>query len=384
MKNSSKSEIEKILARQSPSRFVYAPNYWQWFKHQKDHNLVPDEIKHCKTLQDLYTYLNVDIFSRNIYADPEKYWFGGICDEMIDHYEVKESIEHSGKDKVIVKEYLGSEGKLIEKLRFVYNDSTLVQDRFLVTDYIKRFDVFKQFLSNRKWVFKKKKFNNISQSLGENGVVIAGEFFSPLKMLHLTMGPINSVYFLMEYPEQARQLIEIHELAQLSSIKQCVENGVKVIMSMDNLDTMFHPPDYIKEFSASYYQKASAICHAHGAYFFIHACGQQKANLRLISSYQVDGLEGVAFPPLGDVMLDEAMEDTGSSFIITGGISAMETMNLKTREEIYSYVETLFRKMLPYKNRFIFSSSCNTAIDTSWNTIKLFRDAWMHFRDMKV
>jgi uroporphyrinogen-III decarboxylase len=78
------------------------------------------------------------------------------------------------------------------------------------------------------------------------------------------------------------------------------------------------------------------------------------------------------------------MEDTGSSFIITGGISAMETMNLKTREEIYSYVETLFRKMLPYKNRFIFSSSCNTAINTSWDTIKHFRDAWMHYRDMKV
>jgi hypothetical protein len=144
LKNSSKSEIEKILARQTPSRFVYAPNYWQWFKHQKDHNLVPDEIKHCKTLQDLYVYLNVDIFSRNIYADPEKYWFGGICDETIDHYEVKESIEHSGKDKVIVKEYRGSEGKLIERLRFVYNDSTLVQDKFLVTDYIKKFDVFKQ------------------------------------------------------------------------------------------------------------------------------------------------------------------------------------------------------------------------------------------------
>jgi uroporphyrinogen-III decarboxylase len=151
---------------------------------------------------------------------------------------------------------------------------------------------------------------------------------------------------------------------------------------MDNLDTMFHPPDYVREYSGSFYEKASAICHEADAKFFIHACGQQKQNLGLISSYQVDGLEGVAFPPLGDVWLDEAMTLTSPGFIITGGISAMETRDLKSRAEIFHYVEELFRKMLPYKNRFIFSSSCNTAIDASWETILHFRDAWLQFRDM--
>ena len=88
MKHSSSAEIDKIFSGQEPSRFVYAPNYWQWFKHQKDHNLLPDEIKHCNTLLDLYNYLGVDVFSRNIYSDPEKYWFGGICDEVLDDFEI--------------------------------------------------------------------------------------------------------------------------------------------------------------------------------------------------------------------------------------------------------------------------------------------------------
>jgi uroporphyrinogen-III decarboxylase len=145
---------------------------------------------------------------------------------------------------------------------------------------------------------------------------------------------------------------------------------------------MFHPPDYVKEYSSSYYKKASRICHSHGAKFFIHACGQQKANLELISSYNVDGLEGVSSPPLGDVSLDEAMRITRDDFIITGGISAIETRDLITKEEIFNYVEALFRQLLPYKNRFVFSSSCNTSIDTSWETIKHFRDAWLCFRNM--
>jgi len=186
----------------------------------------------------------------------------------------------------------------------------------------------------------------------------------------------------MECPEKAAELMKMHEESQLRCLEQTVKMGVKVVMAMDNLDTMFHPPGYVQDYSASFYRRASKVCHDNGARFFIHACGQQKDNLKLISSYGVDGLEGVAAPPLGDVMPDEAMLSTDSGFIITGGISAMETRNLKSREDIFGYVGELFRKMLPYKNRFIFSSSCNTAIDTSWETIINFRDAWLEFRDI--
>jgi hypothetical protein len=382
MNNTPKIEVEKILKHREPSRFVYAPNYWQWFKHQKDHHVLPNEIKHCETLLDLYNYLGVDIFSRNIYSDPEKYWFGGICDEIIDDFEILENRSYSGKDKLTVKEYRSSRGSLHENLVYAFNESTLIQNKFLVTDYINEFEIFKHLVANRRWVFNREKFNTICQSVGENGIVIAGEFFSPLKMLHFAMGPINSVYFLMEFPDQAKSILDLHEKAQLDCLRQCVENGVKVIMSMDNLDTMFHPPDYVLEFSASFYKKASDLCHAHGASFFIHACGQQKSNLELISSLQVDGLEGVASHPLGDITYVEAMENTRNNFIVTGGISAMETRDLKTKKEIFQYVGTLFKNMLPYKSRFIFSSSCNTAIDTSWETIIHFRDAWLKYRNM--
>ncbi len=107
----------------------------------------------------------------------------------------------------------------------------------------------------------------------------------------------------------------------------------------------------------------------------------RKDNLKLIDSLNVDGLEGVAFPPLGDVELHEALQMTSDKFIITGGISAIETRDLKTRQEIFHYVEDLFSRMRPYKNRFIFSASCNTAIDAGWETIKNFRDAWLEYRD---
>jgi len=241
--------------------------------------------------------------------------------------------------------------------------------------------LLEQFIASRKWKYNPSKFEAVQQKVGEEGVVIVGDFFSPLKMLHLAMDPIHTVYFLMEKPEFAKSLLDLHENAQLELVKQCVNGGVKAIMAMDNLDTMFHTPDYVRDYSASFYEKASAICHDAGAKFFIHACGNQKENLPIIASCGVDGLEGVAFSPFGNVELDEAMRLTPAHFIITGGISAIQTRDLKTKDEVFNYVKNLFERMKPYKNRFVFAPSCNTPIDTSWDTIKQFRDAWLEYKD---
>ena len=38
--------VEAVLARKTPPRMVYAPNYWQWFAHHQNHGLLPEEIAH--------------------------------------------------------------------------------------------------------------------------------------------------------------------------------------------------------------------------------------------------------------------------------------------------------------------------------------------------
>ena len=376
----SRATIEKILSNQTPSGFVFAPNYWQWFAHHRNHGILPEELKGCETQLDMINYLGVDVFSRNIYCRQDEYWFGGICDEYFEDGKVEVSIRSENNNKVTIKDYRLSKGFLSEELLYVFDESTIIQKKFLITDYKEQGRLLEQFVNSRKWKFNKMKFIQAENEVGERGLVIVGDFFSPLKLLHLVMGPVNAVYFLMEQPEFAGTIMEIHEIRQLDLVKQAVSNGVSVTMSMDNLDTMFHPPEYVEAYSASFYEKAAAICHENGARFFIHACGNQKDNLKLISSLNVDGLEGVAFPPLGDVGLDEAMQMTSDNFIITGGISAIETRDLKSRKEVFDYVENLFSKMKPYMNRFIFSASCNTAINTSWETIKYFRDAWLEYR----
>lgn len=259
--------VEMVLQNQKPSGFVFAPNFWQWFSHHQNHGILPDEIKHCKSQLDMINWLGLDVFSRNIYCKQDEYWFGGICDELFDGVEVKSTTHIEYGNKITEKEYRCSSGVLTEQIRYVFKESTIVQTKFLITDYTEQASLLEQFLASRKWRFNPLKFEAIRNKVGDKGVVVVGDFFSPLKMLHLVMNPVQTVYFLMDQPEFAKSLLEIHENAQLDIIKQCVSNGVKVVMSMDNLDTMFHPPDYVEAYSASFYEKASAVCHDHGAKF---------------------------------------------------------------------------------------------------------------------
>jgi uroporphyrinogen-III decarboxylase len=96
----------------------------------------------------------------------------------------------------------------------------------------------------------------------------------------------------------------------------------------------------------------------------------------LIASLGVDGLEGVAYPSLGDIELDDAMRLSGERLIITGGISALETERFQSADEVRRYLENLMRRLHPYRHRFMLSASCNTSIRTPWATLKWFRDAW--------
>ncbi len=376
------SPVRAILRNEKPHRFVYAPNFWQWFTHRLNHNSVPQEIKHCKTQLDVIRYLNLDVFSRNIYSDPYEYWFGGLSEEIFDSVKKQEISYRDGKDIIREKRYITKSGLVSERLRYVMSESTLVTENFLIDDYQNQLKIFKEFIEGRSWVFDSEKFQKIQNSVKDRGVVIAGELFSPLKMLHFYVGLADTTYLLVDHEEQALELMQIHEQRQLELLRQMLKAGVKVVMSMDNLDASFHPPAYVEKYSASFYEKASALAHQYNSRFLIHACGQQRANLARISSLGVDGLEGLVYPPLGDIEMEEALKITHDRFIITGGISAHETRNLTEKKQIFDYIKTLFERVRPYSNRFILSASCNTAIDTPWQTIKHFRDAWSEYNTL--
>ena len=372
-------EVRRVLRREDPGRMVYAPNYWQWFTHHRNHGLLPEELRDCGSQLEMIRHLGLDVFSRNVYCDETACWFGGLAEEVWEGVEFEERRIGSGRDTVTEKTCHTASGTLTERLRFVFAESTLVQEEHLLDDYDEQLEQFDCYVRGRRWRFDREKFAQWRAAVGEDGIVNAGELLSPLKLLHMTAGASDAVYLLEDHPERCAEWMAIHEEAQLDLVRQMLDAGVEAMIAMDNLDTAFHPPAYVERCSASFYERASALCREAGATLFIHACGQQRANLKRIGELGVDGLEGVAYPPMGDVELEEAMELSGDRLIITGGISAHETERFQNADEVRRYVEDLVKRLEPFRHRFMLSASCNTSIRTPWETLKWFRDAWQEF-----
>ena len=371
-----RDRVQGILKRRALGRMVYAPNYWQWFTHHRNHGLLPAEVRHVTSQLELIRWLGLDVFSRNLYCDASQCWFGGLAEEIWAGVEVNIRRHTDDRDLVIEKVYHTRGGDLSERLRFVFSESTLVQEKFLLDDATRQADAFEELLRGRRWRFNRALYEQWQEKVGDDGLVVAGELFSPLKLLHLAAGAANAVFLLEDLPDRCREWMSICEAAQLNLVRQMLTAGVPAMMAMDNLDAAFHTPKYLERCSAGFYEQASRLCRDAGSAFFIHACGHQRAILPLMASLGVDGLEGVAFPPLGDVDLDEAMRLTGDRMIITGGISAMETENFQSYDEVRRYVEKLFARMKPYAHRFMCAASCSTSIRTRWEVLKRFRDAW--------
>lgn len=371
--------MQAILGRRRPPRMPYGPNYWQWFTHHRNHGILPPELAGCASQLEMMQRLGLDVFSRNVYCDPQACWFGGLATAVYDGVEFEEKSLVSGRDLVTERRWHTHRGDLTERVRYVLAGSTLVQEKFLIGDPETDRAAFGELVSARRWRFNAALWREWQARVGDAGLVNAGELFSPLKLLHLAAGADQAVLMLEDYPEECRAWMDRHEAAQLDLVDQMLAAGVPVMTAMDNLDSAFHPPRYVEAYSASFYEGASRRCHERGGQFFIHACGRQRAILQQIAGYGVDGLEGVAFPPLGDVELDEAMTLAGDRLIITGGISAAEFERLHTREQVFDYVRDLVRRMTPHAHRFVLSASCATPYTAPWPVLQHFHDAWREF-----
>jgi hypothetical protein len=368
----SRERIIRLLSGETPDRVVFAPNIWQWFEYHKRHGL-PRELEGCETQLDVFRILGVDIFSRNLITDISERLFGGHVREEWPSLEVERTVEGDLTRRV----YHTSCGDLSEVLWFDRDGTTLVQKEHLFKDFDREYPAWKAFFEARELVFDPGSFRELENLVRDSGLVIAGEITNPLKQIHMLARQDNAIYLLFDHEPEMLELMDIYAAKALDLIRQMLDCGVRVVMCMDNLDSFFYPPEHFERYCTPFFRRASELCHERGAWLFSHACGRQRQIISHVVNCGLDGLEGIAFPPLGDIQLWEA-KAAGKRFIVEGGLSASQLEGDVTQAQADEHVRNLFEKMRPF-DRFIFSMSCNTSIAAKWDTIKRYRDAWLKY-----
>ena len=377
---------ERILAvfRGEKVDFVpFSPNIYQWFYYHLANGKLPAEIAHARHPFDALRHLGADILARwdTQLATREIYTAG----EFSEFYSGE-----TGEDEPLITSfncYPPRKNKCARK--FVSPYGTLTQTwaytkeagaDFELGFWWKSWDEYpavRFMLECLEYTFDAAEFHRWVERVGADGVVMAHLTESPLKRLHWLAGPENASLFIMDHPAEMQALARIHERKALTLLEDIVDNlETEIFISLDNLDSVFYPPYFYKDYCQSFFSQAAEIIHRRGKFFVVHACGHNRVLLPLVGKSGVDCLEGITPPPLGDVELNEARQLAGSeNFVVNGGMDAPhQEITEDTEARLHEYTRRQMESMGD-KRYFIFASSCNTSYLTPWENLVCFRDA---------
>lgn len=358
-----KENLRLTLSGRKPQWVPFSPNFCQWFIHHKNFGLLPDELHGCADYIDAMKVLGCDIFSRNVDS--------GFRTENT-RFKAAERITQAATGPRRTVEYTTPYGLLREIRQDQTAVSTTHQVEYFVKDWKRDGDAFRSFLEQCRYRWDEEAFAKTNAKVGDDGIINVHFGVTPLKMLHQYFGLEYTCFFVMDEPAAAKALCDYYWQEKIRPVLHALADHPQVesAILMDNVDTPFYAPFLAEEFWTPYVKEAAEMMRKKGKSLFVHACGKLEGLSDEFAEARVSGLEGISHPPLGDWSVSDAQR-CHDDFIFIGGFSAREQEGFSDQQ-----VRDFYRDYLSTakKERFIFASSCQTAIGTTWDRIKLVRD----------
>jgi len=366
-----------------PDTVPFCPNIYYWFYHHLAAGTLPVELREARHPFDALRILGADILARWDTQHTTKTVFtaGEYSEEYGGHTKMERPAvtafniypPHKG---TIRSRFATPHGTLSQT--WIYTEEAGAD--FLAEYWWKDWSEYKAIrfmMEATEFEFDAAGFHRWVERVGDDGVMMVHVTQSPLKTFHWLAGCENASLFLVDHPDEMKELAKIHEEKALALVGKIVDHAeAEVFISLDNLDSAFYPPYFFRDYCESFYSRAAEIVHGRGKTFVVHACGHNKAVMPLVGRSGVDCLEGLTPPPMGDVPLGDARALAGrDDFVVNGGMDATRLeIAADAKTLIHEYTRTLFDSMGD-KQRFLFASSCSTPAPTPWRNLLHFRDA---------
>ena len=391
VKLTGKNRLSRSYLGEEVDQIPWAPMLYQWFNVNKYRNNLPEQLKNCKTTLDALRAMKADLFAKH-----EAFIVSAHYSKCSFKLSYKGNKLRNSKIKTCLMDLFGPNGNIdflykTERHDYINTTKGLLNAiwRFdekagapyevknLWTDFKSEFNCIRALLEDIDFVPDSKRWENVISSLENDGIAHLRIPPTPLKMLHWLAGPERSVYFMTDYPDEIAELVRIYESKLVKLVKKVIKfPEALVYTSGDNMDSLMYCPNIFNEFCGNSFRKISEIIHNEGKLLFTHACGQLSDIIKLCYDSGIDGVEGIAPPPLGDLDFGRARQILGSRFVLQGGMTFFEEELhvLNAREKIFEHVKNLFDS-LSNKKAFIFGSGCCTSPRASYENLLSLRDA---------
>jgi hypothetical protein len=383
-----KERILAALAGEQTDRVPFAPNIWQWYHANAYNDTLPPEAAGLADPVAVLRALGADVLSK--FDSPRPQPINRSCAYS---FEYEGSLPRGKVPWSSFGDTFGGGPVRNERIQTAHGTLTHTWEYRAETgapfetvhwwkDFDAEYPAVRDWLTNSEWHVDTAALAAGLANVGQDGTIIFQLLPSPLKQFHWLAGQVNASYFITDHPQEMQELAEIYAERSLAYVEEVAGlPDVWIYEVADNLDSLFYPPRWFRQFCVPVLRRAAAILHARGKYLFVHACGKLKKLAPLYLEAELDCVEGQAPPPIGDWPLHEARA-LSPNLIVCGGMAApqQELAGPEAADRIDAYVRQLFESM-DDKRRFIFASSCNTSPRTPYANLLAFRDAaWKYGR----
>jgi len=189
----------------------------------------------------------------------------------------------------------------------------------------------------RSYVLDTGKLTDLERMVGDDGVLAIEIPRRPYSdVLHELLGWNEGLLLLSE--PAVEEIMNILEGKLQDLVRAVAELPGQIVLAPDNLDGQFVPPPIFRKHMADSYRLSAEVLHQRDKYLVVHVGGPIRRLLAPLAEAGVDGVEGVAGPPQGDVTLAEAREIAGPGLTLWGGIPQDFLHDMHTLEEFEAAV----------------------------------------------
>ena len=164
------------------------------------------------------------------------------------------------------------------------------------------------------------------------------------ELLHSFVGWSEGLMFLLEEPAALHEIVVLLEERLARLVSDMARLPGHLILSPDNLDGQFVPPESFQESLAPSYAKTVETLHAGGKRLVVHVGGPVRGLLAGLARCGVDCVQGVSGPPQGDSTLAAARKLSGPDMALWGGVPQDCLLASCTEAEFRSAAEAAFSR----------------------------------------
>ncbi len=171
----------------------------------------------------------------------------------------------------------------------------------------------------RTYVLQATELQRLEKSVGEDGIVAIEIPRRPYSdLLHEFLGWGEGLFLLSD--PRVEKINEVLDAKVQHFVQEVVELPGTLVLSPDNLDGQFVTPRAFRQYLAASYARTADLLLKHGKRLVVHIGGPIRHLLAPLAEAGVNGVEGIAGAPQGDVTLTQAREVAGAQITLWGGI----------------------------------------------------------------